>query len=42
MGAVEDKRMATAPISVETTGGAAPPRLVLRGLLLMGGIVIRS
>jgi predicted membrane protein len=42
MGGVEDKRMATAPISVETTGGAAPPRLVLRGLLLMGGIVIRS
>ena len=42
MGGIEDKRMSTAPISVETAGGAAPPRLVLRGLLIMGGIVIRS
>jgi predicted membrane protein len=42
MGGVEDKRMLTAPVSVETAGGAAPPRLVLRGLLMMGGIVIRS
>lgn len=38
MGGVEDKRVAA--IAAETRGPA--PRLVLRGLLLMGGIVIRS
>jgi len=36
MGGVEDKRVAP----MATTGAA--PRLVLRGLLMMGGIVIRS
>jgi hypothetical protein len=36
MGGVEDKRVGV----IATTGPA--PRLVLRGLLMMGGIVIRS
>jgi predicted membrane protein len=40
MGGVEDKRVA--PIAGTETAGGAAPRLVLRGLLMMGGIVIRS
>jgi predicted membrane protein len=40
MGGVEDKRLP--PIAGTDTAGGAAPRLVLRGLLMMGGIVIRS
>ena len=42
MGGVNDKRFAPLPGSVESTGGRPAPRLVLRGLLLMGGIEIKS
>ena|SRR5436190_17484781 len=40
MGGVEDKRLP--PIASTDTAAGAAPRLVLRGLLMMGGIVIRS
>lgn len=39
MGGIEDKRLA--PLGVETAGGPAP-RLVLRGLVMMGGVSIKS
>jgi predicted membrane protein len=43
MGGVEDKRLSALPQGVEATaGGLAPPRLVLRGLVMMGGVVIKS
>ena len=42
MGAVEDKRLPALPGSADGLGGQAPPRLVLRGMILMGGIEIKS
>ena len=42
MGAVEDKRPVPLPDGAEALGGKAAPRLVLRGLVLMGGIEIKS
>jgi predicted membrane protein len=41
MGGIDDKRIAPLPGTVDT-GGRPAPRLVLRGLLLMGGIEIKS
>ena len=42
MGAVEDKRQAPLPGGAETIGGGPAPRLVLRGMVVMGGIEIKS
>jgi len=42
MGGVEDKRLPPLPTGVDGAGGLAAPRLVLRGMVLMGGIVIKS
>ena len=41
MGGIDDKRLAPLPGAVETLAKPAP-RLVLRGLLMMGGIEIKS
>ena len=42
MGGIDDKRLAPLPGSAENIGGRPAPRLVLRGLVLMGGIEIKS
>jgi len=42
MGGIDDKRFAPLPGAIDSTGGKPAPRLVLRGLLLMGGIEIKS
>jgi len=42
MGGVDDKRLPPLPGSAESLAGRPAPRLVLRGLLLMGGIEIKS
>ena len=42
MGGIDDKRLAPLPGAGETVAGSPAPRLVLRGLLLMGGIEIKS
>ena len=42
MGGVEDKRLPPLPTGVDGAGGLAAPRLVLRGMVLMGGIGIKS
>ena len=42
MGGIDDKRLAPLPGSTESIGGKPAPRLVLRGLLLMGGVDIKS
>ena len=42
MGGVDDKRLPPLPGSAEGLAGKPAPRLVLRGLLLMGGIEIKS
>jgi hypothetical protein len=42
MGGIDDKRLTPLPGAVESLGGKAAPKLVLRGLLLMGGIEIKS
>lgn len=42
MGGVDDKRLPPLPADLESLGGKPAPRLVLRGLLLMGGIEIKS
>jgi len=42
MGGVDDKRLPPLPGSAENIAGRPAPRLVLRGLLLMGGIEIKS
>jgi len=42
MGGIDDKRLAPLPGAVGIAGGKAAPRLVLRGLLMMGGIEIKS
>jgi hypothetical protein len=41
MGGVDDKRLAPVPGSFDY-GGKAAPRLVVKGLLLMGGLEIKS
>ena len=42
MGGIDDKRLPPPPGSAENIGGRPAPRLVLRGLLLMGGIEIKN
>ena len=42
MGGIDDKRLPPLPGGAESIGGRPAPRLVLRGLLLMGGIEIKS
>jgi predicted membrane protein len=42
MGGIEDKRLAPLPGGTESIGGRPAPRLVLRGMVLMGGIEIKS
>ncbi len=43
MGGVEDKRLPALPGDMaNASGGLAPPRLVLRGFVMMGGIQIKS
>jgi len=42
MGGVDDKRLAPIPGDVASLAGRPAPRLVLRGMLLMGGIEIKS
>ena len=43
MGGVEDKRLPAVPETVDSVSGSvAPPRLVLRGLVVMGGVEIKS
>ncbi len=43
LGGIEDRRIAPPPAAFdETAGAAAPPRLVIRGTVLMGGITIRN
>jgi predicted membrane protein len=42
MGGIDDKRPDPLPGDAESLGGQPAPRLVLRGLLLMGGIEIKS
>jgi predicted membrane protein len=42
MGGIDDKRLPALPAASETFGGKPAPRLVLRGVLLMGGIEIKS
>ena len=42
MGGVDDKRLPPLPGSAENIAGRPAPRLVLRGLLMMGGIEIKS
>ena len=42
MGGIDDKRIAPLPGALDSTHGKPAPRLVLRGLLLMGGIEIKN
>jgi predicted membrane protein len=43
MGAVEDKRLPPIPDAVDSAAaGLPPPRLVLRGFVMMGGVEIKS
>jgi len=42
MGGVEDRRLPALPETSDLSKGLPPPRLVLRGLLLMGGVQIKS
>jgi predicted membrane protein len=42
MGGIDDKRLLSLPASGESTTGGPLPRLVLRGLVMMGGIEIKS
>ena len=42
MGGIDDKRLAPLPGATESVGGKPSPRLVLRGLIMMGGIEIKS
>jgi predicted membrane protein len=44
MGGVDDKRLVAAPSVIEdrTASAAAPPRLVIRGFVMMGGVILRS
>jgi predicted membrane protein len=42
MGGIDDKRLPALPGALDGTGGKPAPRLVLRGLLMMGGIEIKN
>ena len=42
MGGIDDKRIPPLPGTVDSIGGKPAPRLVLRGVLAMGGIEIKS
>ena len=44
MGGVDDKRLVSRPSVIEeaTAASAAPPRLVVSGFVMMGGVTIRS
>jgi hypothetical protein len=42
MGGIDDKRVALLPGSAANVGDKPAPRLVLRGLVVMGGIEIKS
>jgi predicted membrane protein len=42
MGGIDDKRIAPLPGAAGAIGGKAAPRLVLRGLVMLGGIEIKS
>jgi predicted membrane protein len=42
MGGIDDKRVPALPGTIESMGGRPAPRLVLRGLLMMGGVEIKS
>lgn len=42
MGSVRDERWPASPIDAGASTGAQPPRLVLRGLVLMGSIFVKS
>jgi hypothetical protein len=42
MGGIDDKRVPFLPDSAGSTGDRQAPRLVLRGLVMMGGIEIKS
>jgi predicted membrane protein len=42
MGGIDDKRLPPLPGSAENIAGRQAPRLVLRGLIVMGGIEIKS
>jgi len=44
MGGIDDKRLVSRPSVIEeaTVASAAPPRLVLSGFVMMGGVTIRS
>ncbi len=43
LGGIDDQRVAQpSPIIDHTASPGPPPRLVIRGLVLMGGITIRS
>lgn len=42
MGGIDDKRVSPLPGTLEGAAGKPAPRLVLRGLLVMGGIEIKS
>ena len=42
MGGIDDKRLPPLPGAADSTGSRPAPRLVLRGLLVMGGIEIKS
>ncbi len=42
MGGVDDKRFPPLPNDPSVTSRAAPGRLVLRGLVMMGGVHIKN
>jgi predicted membrane protein len=44
MGGIDDKRLVSRPSVIDeaTRSSAAPPRLVLSGFVMMGGVTIRS
>jgi hypothetical protein len=44
MGGVDDKRLMASPTVIDQAMGAAtpPPRLVIRGVVFLGGVTIRS
>jgi hypothetical protein len=42
MGGIDDKRIVPPPSIIEDASAATPPRLVIRGFVMMGGITIRG
>lgn len=42
MGGIDDKRLPVLPGAADSLGGQPAPRLVIRGLLIMGGVEIKS